>query len=125
MLFLISDTNKKAEYYLLLANKQFGMSKQLVDKGNLLLAKDTALKAENQITLMTFAFKKTGLKPQANFVNEVKLASMKHKEILGEIISKVSADDATIFSTIMEFSQRNIDELQNLTIDKKEQPPTN
>ena len=119
MLILINDPNKKAAYHLLLANKQLLMSKMLVDKGNIPLARETALKGENQITLMTFAFKKAGLKPQENFLNEVKMATLKHQELLKEIIAKVPADDAGTFSTVLEFSQRNVDELQNLTIEAK------
>lgn len=120
MIALIRDPNKKAEYYLLLANKQFGMSKQLVDKSNIMLAKDTALKAENQITLMTFVYKGASLKPQEIFLNEVKHATLKHQELLKEIIAKVPAEDAVTFSTVLEFSQRNIDELQSLTLDTTE-----
>lgn len=115
MLLLIKDTDKKAQYYLLLANKQFLMSKMLVDKGKILLARETALKAENQITLMTMAFKFANQVPKTIFLNEVKLATLKHQELLKEIIAKVSADDAAIFSTVLEFSQRNADELESLT----------
>lgn len=114
MLVLIQNPDKKAEYHLLLANKQLLMSKMLVDKGNIPLARETALKGENQITLMTFVFKKANRKPQSKFLDEVNLASMKHQELLREIIGKVSGDDAITFSTVLEFSRRNADELQRL-----------
>ncbi len=90
------------------------MSKMLVDKGNVPLAKETALKGENQITLMTFVFKNSNRVPTADFLNEVKLATLKHQELLKENIAKVPAGDAATFSTVLEFSQRNIDQLQYL-----------
>ncbi len=115
MLILISDPDKKAAYHLVLANKQLLMSKLLVDKGNVGLAKETALKGENQMTLMTFVFKNASRTPSPGFLNEVKLATSKHQELLKEIIGKVLKDDAETFSTVLEFSQRNADQLQYLT----------
>lgn len=114
MLFLITDPDKKAQQYLHLANKQLLMSKFLVDKGNIPLARETALKGENQMTLMTFVFKNENRTPKPNFVNEVKLATQKHQELLKEMIGKVSREEAEIFSTVLEFSQRNADQLQYL-----------
>lgn len=49
--FLIRDPIKKAEYHLLLADKRIYMSRLLVDKGKIALAKETALKGENEYTL--------------------------------------------------------------------------
>lgn len=115
MLALIQDPDKKAQYYLLLANKQLLMSKMLVDKGNITLARETALKGENQMTLMTFTFKNANRAPKADFLNEVKLATLKHQELLKESIAKVPPEDAAVFSTVLEFSQRNVDQLQYLT----------
>lgn len=117
MLMLIGDPDEKTAYYLLLANKQLLMSKLLVDKGNIPLAKETALKGENQMTLMTFVYKNSNRVPQPNFLKEVKTATLKHQELLKGIISKLTLNDAKIFSDVLEFSQRNINELQNLTVE--------
>ncbi len=114
MLLVMTDPHKKAQYHLLLANKQILMSNLLVEKGNIPLAKEIALKGENQMTLMTFVYKNAGLTPKPEFLAEVRLATLKHQEILKEIIRKVSDEDAAIFSTVMEFSQRNIDQLDAL-----------
>ena len=114
ILALIQDPNKKAGYYLLLANKQLLMSRMLIDKGNIPLARETALKGENQITLMTFVFKNAGREPQANFLDEVKLASLKHQELLEEIISKVNTNDAKIFSDILKFVSYRVMKLKLL-----------
>lgn len=120
MLMLIADPHKKAQYHLLLANKQLLMSKMLIDKGNIPLAKDVALKGEHQMTLMTFVYKNASETPKPEFLQEVKLATEKHQELLKEIIQKVSPEDAQIFSTVLEFSQRNIDQLQYLAIEEIE-----
>ena len=118
MLVLTQDPEKKVQYHLTLANKQLLMSKLLVDKGNIPLAKETALKGENQMTLMTFVFKNASRMPTPAFLNEVKLATSKHQELLKEIIGKVSKDNAETFSTVLEFSQRNADQLQYLATDQ-------
>lgn len=120
MLALIQDPNKKAAYYLLLANKQLLMSEMLVDKRNIPLARETALKGEDQMTQMTFVFKNANQVPQTDFMKEVTLATAKHQELLKEIIAKVPPGDAATFTTVLEFSQRNIDELQRLTTDTDE-----
>ena len=120
MLTLIYDPVKKAQYHLLLANKQLLMSKMLVDKGNIPLAAETALKGENRMTLMTFVFKNANLAPQTGFLDEAKQATLKHRELLKEIITKVPAEATETFSTVMGFSQRNIEELQRLTTETGE-----
>jgi hypothetical protein len=119
MLALIRDPDKKAQYYLLLANKQLLMSKMLVERGNIPLARETALKGEDQMTQMTFVFKNANRVPQADFMKEVTLATAKHQELLKEMIAEVPAEDAATFSQVLEFSQRNVDELQNLTNETK------
>lgn len=113
-LFLISDTKKKAEYHLMLADKRIQMANALVDKNKITLAKETALKGENEYTLLVFLYKGRNEKPNEEFLSRLEKAALKHQEILREIISKVSNSDKKTFETVLEFSQRNLSELKNL-----------
>lgn len=113
-LFLIRDPMKKAEYHLLLADKRIQMANILVDKGKIELAKETALKGENEYTLLVFMFKDENKKPDKELFNRLKKAALKHQEILNGIVAKVSDKDKKTFETIIEFSQRNADELKTI-----------
>ena len=114
MLVLIQDTNKKAEYHLLLADKRIHMAKLLVDKGNVELAKETALKGENEITNLVNLLKDKREKPSKELFDRVETASMKHQEVLGEIAKKVGDKDKETFETVIYFSKVNLEELRKI-----------
>lgn len=112
--FLIQDPMKKAEYHLLLADKRIHMSKILVEKGKIELAKETALKGENEYTLLVFMFKDVGKKPSKTFFDTLQAAALKHQEILNEIVARVGEKDKKTFETVIQFSKRNADELKTI-----------
>lgn len=112
--FLIRDPIKKAEYHLLLADKRIYMSRLLVDKGKIALAKETALKGENEYTLLVFVFKTANKKPDAGFMDKLTRAAVKHQELLNEIMEKVGNTDKETFRIVLEFSKRNLEELRKL-----------
>ena len=114
VLFITRDPIKKSEYHLLLADKRINMAKFLVDKGNIELAKETALKGENEYTLLVFLLKDVNKKPDKNFYERLEKAALKHQEVLREIIDKTGEDDRKIFQTVLEFSQRNLEELKKI-----------
>lgn len=114
MLSIIQSPLKKAEYRLLLADKQIGMVPLLVAKGNTTLAKETVLKGENQMTLITFLFKDTGTKPEKELYDRLIQASLKHQEVLREVQKLVPEEDKAVFETILEFSTRNADEFYKI-----------
>lgn len=105
---------KKAEYHLLLTDKRIYMAKLLVDGGKIDLAKETALKGGNEYTLLTFKLKKTNKKPDTFFSNRFEKAAKKHQELLKAIIDKVGNSDKKTSETVLEFSQRNLDEIKKL-----------
>lgn len=113
-LFLTRDPMKKAEYHLLLADKRIHMAAMLVDKGNIELAKETALKGENEYTLLVFLFKDVVRKPDKNFYEKLEKASLKHQEVLEQMVSKVDAKDKKDFETVVYFSRKNLDELKTI-----------
>lgn len=114
VLAITNNPQKKAKYRLLLADKRIYMSRLLVDKGKIALAKETALKGEHEYTLLTFGFKNANKKPDASFMDKLTRAAAKHQELLNEIIEKVDQPDKQIFRTVLEFSQRNLDEIKKI-----------
>lgn len=92
MLLLINDKQKKAEVYLLLADKRLGAGKVLMDGGKTQLAVETLSKAEKyleQAVLQSKILEKES-KEIAALLEKLDLASQKHLEILQEMIDKAS-----------------------------------
>src|SRR3990167_5148581 len=114
MLVLIQDPMKKVEFHLLLADKRISMSKSLVCKGKIELAKETALKGENEYTLITFLLKDVEKKPGKQLFDRLQNAALKHQEVLNEIVAKVSEKDKKTFETVIYFSKQNAEELKKI-----------
>ena len=103
MLALIQDPMKKVEHHLLLADKRIQMANILVNKGKIELAKETALKGENEYTLLVNLLKDEGKKPNKALFDKLELAALKHQEVLGVITTKLKGEDKKNFETIIEF----------------------
>src|SRR3989338_11261266 len=114
MLGLIQDPMKKVEYHLLLADKRIQMANILVNKGKTELAKETALKGENEYTLLVFLLKDVQKKPNKVLFDKLELAALKHQEVLRGITAKLKGEDKKNFETVIEFSKRNADELSTI-----------
>lgn len=114
ILYLTSDVQKKAEYHLLLADKKIQLAQILLNKGKIDLAKDTALKAEDEITRLTFELKDKYTKPSKDLYDKLQRASQKHQEILTQMINKVGSRDKKTFEMVLEFSKRNADQLKTI-----------
>lgn len=106
-LALLSDPRKKIDFYLLETDKGILATAMLVDKKKIELAKETALKAEHNFTLLTYQLGSLGKKPNDAFFEKLKTASLKHQEVLNSLIKRVSPNDAKTFQTVIEFSKRN------------------
>lgn len=113
-LALTRDPMKKAQYHLLLADKRIHMAAILADKGKMELAKETALKGENEYTLLVFLFKDEVKKPDKSLFERLEKAALKHQEVLRSIINKVDKKDEKTFVTVLEFSERNLEELRQI-----------
>lgn len=114
MTMLNRNPEKKARYHLLLADKRIYMSKLLVDKGKLDLAKETALKGENEYTLLVNLFKDVRQKPSKDLEERLEKAALKHQEILNEIAKKVPENDKKTFEDVIYFSKVNLGELKKI-----------
>lgn len=113
---LISDPQKKIDFYLLQTDKGILAMAMLVDKKKIELANETALKAEHNFTLLTYTLGALGKKPDEAFFEKLKTASLKHQEVLNSIVKRVSKEDARKFQTVIDFSKRNwktVDEYKN------------
>ena len=86
----------------------------LVDKNEVELAKETALKAENNMTLLTFGLKKLRQRPDQSLFDKLKLASLKHQEVLSSKEKKVGKEDKKTFQQVINFSKTNLSTIEML-----------
>jgi len=111
---LINNPIKKTEFYLLQADKGIHAAAMLVDKNEVELAKETALKAENNMTLLTFELKKLRQRPDQSLFDKLKLASLKHQEVLSSKEKKVGKEDKKTFQQVINFSKTNLSTIEML-----------
>lgn len=111
---LISDPAKKVEFYLLQTDKQILAASMLADKKEVSLAKETALKGENNYSKLVYEYQTLNRKPNKTEFNKLKLAALKHQEVLNNIIKKVSNQDKKTFNDVIYFSQVNLQNVNNL-----------
>ncbi len=109
---LISDPQQKIGFYLLQTDKGILASAMLVDKNEIDLAAQTALKAENNYTLIAQELYLLPKKPNKAFFDKLKNAALKHQEILSSLGMRVSEDKRKIFFTVADFSKRNWQSIQ-------------
>ena len=110
---LISDPLKKIDFYLLQTDKGILAAAMLVDKNKIELAKQTALKAEHNYTLLTYQLYRISKKPNKAFFDRLKTASLKHQEILLSLIKRLPENEQETFKQIIDFSNRNLNTVQN------------
>lgn len=118
-IFLISDSRKKADFYLLQTDKGILATAMLVDKNKIDLALDTAFKTEHNYTLLTYELKKIPEKPNDAYFQKLKTAALKHQEALYQIIEKVPEDKQKGFIQVLDFSKTNLKTINDY---QKEKP---
>lgn len=105
--FLITNPQKKTDFYLLQADKGIQATSMLVDKKNYSLAKETALKAEHNMTLIPEQLRRLQEKPENELFDRLILASHKHQEVLSQIIKQSPRDEKKSFEQVLSFSKHN------------------
>lgn len=110
---LISDPKSRAEFFLLQADKGILTTSILVDKKEIKLAKQTALRAENNYTSLTFELKKIHNIP-TELSSRIKTAALKHQLVLNSIIEKVDEKDKADFIQVLNFSKTNLSTVESL-----------
>lgn len=103
---------KKIEFYVLQADKGILAAAILIDKNKIDLAQKTALKAENNFTLIAPQLYMLAEKPNKDFFKRLETASLKHQEVLRSIIKRVPNDKQTTFMQVVGFSERNLDTIE-------------
>lgn len=111
ILSMISYPQKKMEYYLLQTDKGILASAILVDKGKTQLAVETALKAENNYTLIAHEIK-SAKKADKEFVKKLETAALKHQEVLESLSKRVKGEEKKTFETVKDFSKRNLETIK-------------
>lgn len=111
---LISDLYKRIEFYLLQADKGILATAMLIDKNKVALAAQTALKAEHNMTLVTYELKKLSEKPSNELFEKLKTASKKHQEVLNTLIERVPSGNQKTFITVVNFSKTNLQTIEKL-----------
>jgi len=112
--FFISDPQKKASFYLLLADKNIAMVPLLVAKQEQQLATMTALKGENYYTMIILTYKNNGLKPDSVTYQKLLDAADKHQQVLMNLLSKVGGDGQNVLQQVINSSKANISTLQKI-----------
>lgn len=112
--FFISDPLKRTDYYLLQADKGILATAMLIDKNKVKLAEETALKAENNVTLLTFELKRVSERPSNELFAKLETASKKHREVLATLINRVPSESKKVFTTVINFSKTNSQTIEKL-----------
>ena len=112
--YLINDPKKKIEFYLLQADKGILASAMLIDKKRIPLAEETILKAENNYTLITYQLWRVHEKPNPELLKKLKIASLKHQEVISSILKRVPEENKKTFETVLDFSKRNLETVEKL-----------
>lgn len=121
---MIINPVKKVEFDLLMADKTIYASKLLVDKGEIVLAKDTALKGENYYSMLVQDYNHALLKDKeipSLLDSKITLAAIKHQEIFTDLEGRVSGEDKKTFQIVDNFSKINYQFIQGLRTPKKKQ----
>ena len=113
---LVSDHFKKVDFYLLQADKGILATAMLVDKNNIALAEQTALKAEHNFTQISRTIglyyrenqKPTKKSETRDLVSKLKTASSKHQEVLTSLLKRVPRDNQKTFENVIYFSKSNM-----------------
>ncbi len=106
---LIANPKKKIDFYLRQTDKGILASAMLVDKNNIPLAQQTALKAEHNYTLLTYELYKLAERPNPEYFKTLQTAALKHQEVIRLLISRVSENQRVPFEQVLEFSTRNLE----------------
>lgn len=103
--FLIRDPLKKSQWCLLMADKRIWAAQLLIDKGKFGLVVSTATKAEKYLErAVSRAYQAEEMgKGDKIFFEKIAKASLKHEEILQEILDKAPEELKTAIEETLEY----------------------
>lgn len=117
ILMLTSDPTKKIEFYLLQADKQTAMIPILISQNKKDLAAKIALRAEDNITQITYVYKSQDNKPTKDFYKKLESSIQKHQEIYSKAAETTTREYQKTFKQVLNFSITNRKELRRIYSD--------
>ncbi|MFN4212528.1 MAG: DUF5667 domain-containing protein [Microgenomates group bacterium] len=111
------DNLKKAQLYLLYSDKKVAMAQSLVKKGKNALAFSTFSKGEKyflKIPKLLLEAKKQGSSPPSGFVEKLKLANSKHKEIAESFLKELPQGSTNLVISIIKLNDQIKTQLEKL-----------
>ncbi len=119
---LIVKPAKKVEFDLLMAGKTIYASKLLMEKGQVALAKETALKGENYYSILVQDYNRAlqahdAIPPLLD--RRITQAASEHQKIFKQLEKRASGEDKETFQIVIKFSQINFDFIKELRNPKK------
>jgi len=114
---LIVDPLRKAEFYLLQADKRLGMGVALIQKGNAPLGEQTISKGEKylaQAVAQIVSASRMGKEIPSYLMDRMRLASAKHREVLTELVAAMAGPELGGVKESLEFLKRTISEVEKL-----------
>lgn len=113
MVFLTSSSLKRGELYLLLADKRIGAAKALIEGGEAEMGVSTATKAEKyleQALAQEKMAREKGVDTRA-FLEKLAQASLKHEELLLEMIEKVTGPGKGALEKALEYPRVGLSQI--------------
>ncbi len=115
--FLIVDPLRKAEFYLLQADKRLGMGVSLIQKGNAELAQKTIAQGETYLSQAVsglLALKETSREIPGFIVERITNAAAKHEEVLQELVAQAKGKEQEGLKASLVLVQKMIEEIKKL-----------
>lgn len=119
-LFLTTDVVKKAELYLLFADKRLGASQALIEGNKHDLGVSTATKAEKYLELaigQAERAKQAG-RDTAAFYETLSKATRKHEEVLLGVIDKVPQEARTVLESALDYAHRGYEQVSQAMMEE-------
>ncbi|MBI3385845.1 hypothetical protein HY031_02040 [Candidatus Gottesmanbacteria bacterium] len=115
--FLIVDPAKKAEFYVLQADKRLGMGAVLFEQGKAQLSEDTVSKGEKYLVQAlgsAQSLKNSGKEIPGYLLDRLTKSAAKHEEILKELVAKATGKDLVSFQESLILLQKTIADIAGL-----------
>ena len=116
-LLMSTSIDKKISLYIKLSDRELTAADKLIEKGNSSMGVHSAFRGEHYMTMLVNQLKETSYetgKFDSTLANSAHQAFPYHQQVLAQMIAKTSGQDQSSLTTILEFSQRNDNELKLL-----------
>lgn len=126
-LWLTTNSSRKAELKLLFADKRISMSKILFERGKPEIGYSVLTKAEKYLEEAGSSEKENRGKgiDTSEFLERLAKASLKHAEVIDEILEIAPEDARPNIISAKEYSKKVFEESRNALLEKGMEPPEN